>query len=83
MILTFVFSIFYYFLNFILSLLPTVAPLPTDFIDFFSTVIGYLYNFDSLLPVATILQVLTLAVFFHGGILLWRFINYIIHLVRG
>lgn len=47
----------YYVLSFILSIFPTGPGLPTEFTDAITTIGGYLYILDPLVPLATLATV--------------------------
>jgi len=64
-------------------ILPTSQGLPDGAFDAIQSVIGFLYAWDFILPVDTILTIFGLAVAFEVGVFLWRFIKWITHLVAG
>jgi len=78
MITGFFITILAKFLELFLSVLP-VQPFPTQIHDAILSAWGFVNAFSYIFPVATLLQVLAIAMVYHGAILLWR----LSHLVGG
>jgi len=64
-------------------ILPTSAGLPVGAENALSTVLGYLYQWDFIIPVDTILTILSLTISFELGVFLWRFFKWVTHLISG
>jgi len=82
MITGFLLQLFYVFIVFLVSALPSVA-LPTAFSAAFVLVWGYLSSFSFLFPMPTLVSVLLLAISFHIALLIFDFSLWLIHLIRG
>lgn len=82
MITGFFLQIFYILVAFFVNLLPTTA-FPSGITNAITTVWYYVNSMSFLLPVSTLLQVLVLAMIFHGAILLWRLAHLVGGYIRG
>lgn len=69
-------------IRFIISLLPAY-PLPTAVATAVTTAWTYINAVSWLLPVDTLLTVLTLAMVFHVAILVWRLLHLVGSYLRG
>jgi len=83
MILSIILTIFKGFLDLVIGVLPAGTALPTAFATGFQWLFGFLYNFDFLLSVETVVTLLGLAFFFEAAILLFHLGAYVLALVRG
>lgn len=68
---------------FLVGLLPESSGLPIGIENAISDAVGMAYAFDFIVPIDTVLTLLGLVTAFEIGILTYRFIMWIIHLVRG
>jgi len=68
--------------SFFVSVLP-VYDMPTQWFDAVNLIWGYVNALNFLLPISTLLQVLVIAMLFHGTIFLWHFSLKIYHMIRG
>jgi len=66
----------------IIVFLPT-GSLPTEIITSFENIFGYLYMFDAIIPINTILQIISLFVTFELVIYSWKALNWISRLLKG
>jgi len=82
MIISFFLEAIYVFITFFFGLMPALA-IPDQFLSAVVQMIGYVNALNFLFPVSTLLQVLAIALTFHIGIMLWHFVLWIIHLIRG
>lgn len=82
MIIGFFIAIITTVVNFFVGLLP-VYDLPTQWIDAVNNIWGYVNALNFLLPISTLLQVLTIAMLFHVTVFLWHFSLKIYHMIRG
>lgn len=82
MITGFFLSIFYVLLSFIVSLLPVIN-IPADLLTAFTFSWSFVTALSWLLPVNTLLTVLSLAIFFHISVLVWHFSHVILRYLRG
>jgi len=78
MIFTIFLTFFYLIFNGLIALLPASAGLPSGFSTAFSWIFGFLWNFDYLVPVSTILTLLGLAFTFEAAVLVWKIIHWLI-----
>jgi len=83
MITTFFLLLGYQFLNFLVGLLPVSAGVPTEWVEGVNTVWGYINSFSFIVPVSTLLSVLTLALIFHGSIFAYHALMWIIRKIPG
>jgi len=65
------------------NLLPTGSFLPTNFSSLISDFIALAYSWNWLLPIGTVLTIITTAMGFLGALLIWRSGKYLIALFRG
>lgn len=82
MIIGFLISLLTAVVSFFLNLLP-VYPMPTEWLSAINLIWGYINALSFLLPVATLLTVLGIALFFHATIFLWNFGLKVYHMIRG
>jgi len=82
MIVGFLISIAYSFLSFLLGFLPSYS-LPAGWVSGVFTLWSDVNAFSFVVPVATLLLCLTIAIFFHVTILAWRFIGWVIRKIPG
>jgi len=82
MISTFFLSIFYSFVNFLVSFLPS-GSLPSGVSTAVTYFWGVVNTFSYLLPLDTLLQALLVVFAFEFAIMLWAFLNWIIRKIPG
>jgi len=82
MIIGFLLQIFFAVLAFFVGLLPVVA-MPSGWTSSLALIWYYVNSFSFLFPVTTLLTVLVFALSFHVIVLFFRFVLWIIHLIRG
>jgi len=70
-------------LNFVASLLPNSDGFSDPIESSFTTVFAYINDFDFIIPVGTIINVLQAIVTFELLMLGWNLTRYILNLVRG
>jgi len=63
--------------------LPTGNFLPANFADLLSDIIGYAYSWDWLIPVTTMIEILSATIIFYVAELAWKGGKYMLHLLRG
>jgi len=78
MIFTWLFSIPAYLIQAVIDFLPVGGSLPTEWINGVYTVWGDINAFSFIVPVSTLLRVLTLALAFHVSILGFKLFHWII-----
>jgi len=65
-------------------LLPASTGLPADAYTALQTALGYLYQWDFIIPVTTLLTILKLTIYFEIGVwLIWRPTKWILHLISS
>jgi len=67
-----------FFLNLILGLIPTSDGLPSGVSDAISTAMAYAKGVSFFFPIETLMQIVLLIFTVEAGILLWKFVNWII-----
>lgn len=82
MIIGFLLQAFTVFLSWIALILPTSA-LPTQISDGVTLIVGLMNAWSFIFPVATLFEVLGVAMLFHGALLLWRLAHMVASYVRG
>jgi len=82
MIIGFFLQIFYMFLAFVINLLPVYA-IPTGITQAIATIWGDINAWSFIFPVATLAQVLVVAMIFHGAIFAWHYFHLIFRKIRG
>lgn len=82
MITGFFLKIFYTLILFFVDLLPVIA-FPSQISSAFTTITGYVNSMSFLLPIGTLITVLSYALVFHVSILLWRLANLVASYIRG
>jgi len=82
MIIGFFLSIGFVVLSFFVGLLP-VASFPVAITGAIQTCIAYLNAWSFIFPVATFLQVLTVAFVFHFSIMGWHYGHLVLRYLRG
>jgi hypothetical protein len=64
-------------------LLPSSEGLPTEAVSAVETAFGYLYAWDYIFPVQTLLTILKLSIAFQLMVFGWRFFKWITHLISA
>lgn len=82
MIITFLLTIFYSFILFLIGLLP-VGVLPVGISTALIYIIGVVNSFNWFFPITDLFAVLFIALIFEAAVLLWHFINWVYRLIRG
>jgi len=82
MITGFFLSIFTAIISFFVGLLPTV-PIPAGALNAFTSVWTFINAYSFLLPVSTMLEVLSIVMTYYVAILVFDIALWIIHLLRG
>jgi len=72
-----------FFLNLILALIPTSDGLPTPVSDAITTAMTYAKGVSFFFPIETLMQIVLLIFSIEAGLLLWKFINWIIKKIPG
>lgn len=78
MIFTIPITIVYLFLMGLIGILPSTSGLPSAISTSFQYVFGFLYAFDFILPVQTILTILGLSLSFELAIQIWHGIHWLL-----
>lgn len=82
MITGFFLQIFYAFVSFFVSILPTVA-FPSALGSAITSIWGYMNALSFLFPIQTLLAVLGMAFTFHAALLTWRLFHLVAGYLRG
>jgi len=82
MITTFLLTLLYNFVGLLLSILPVYA-LPTSISSSLSSMVGYIQAFSFVLPVDTMVSVVSSATVFFIGVLVFKIFHWIIGKLRG
>jgi len=82
MITSFFLQVAFAFVSWVVGLLPVVA-VPSDVLDSFNAVWGYVNEFSFLFPVSSLVAVLGIVMVYYIAILAWDIGLWIIHLFRG
>lgn len=83
MIPGFFLNLLYYFLSFMISILPVGGTLPQSWVSSLLLMWGYAQSFSYVIPISTLLTVLSLAMTFHISIFAFRLVKWLVHLIRG
>jgi len=81
MIIGFFLTILVAVLTFFLSILP-VIPIPQGWLDAVTLIWGYINSMSFLLPIATLLQILSMVIVIEVAVFLWHMSLKIYHLIR-
>jgi len=82
MIIAFFIKLITAIVTFFISLLPTIA-MPADWTNAITLIWGYVNAMSFLLPVSTLLTILTLVMTIEIVVFIWHFGLKIYHMVRG
>jgi len=82
MITGFLISTFAGFVGFLIGLLPTIA-FPTQIATSIALIMGYVNAMNWLFPVSTLITCLGIVITFEIGVFSFKFIRWLIHLIRG
>lgn len=83
MITEIIFNLILLPLEFLIGLIPDSSGFPVAVSSNIETAWGYLWAFDYIVPVATLLLLMGLVFAFEAGILVWKFINWVIRKIPG
>lgn len=83
MIVTGLISIIAWIVGGIAFLLPTGSLLPTNFAELIGDLFDYVYGWDWLFPVSTLLLVFRSIILFEISILAWRSGVFLLRIIRG
>jgi len=72
-----------FFLNLMLGLIPDSSGLPSGVSSAITTAIGYIKGVSFIFPIETLFQIILLIFSIEAGLLLWKFINWIIKKIPG
>lgn len=78
-----VLNIFLWFVTALLALLPDSSGLPESITDAVNRSVALLYNFDFIVPVSLLLELVVSALYFQLAIQAFRFTMWIINYFRG
>lgn len=70
-------------IHLVISLLPAPTSLPSGLENIFTTITSYLEKINGFFPVDVLLQALGFLFAFEGGILLFKFFNFVLKKLRG
>jgi len=82
MIVTFILTILYSFINLLLGILPT-GHIPAGFTNAFAYFMGLVNAYSYVVPIGTLLAAAAVVLVFDGALMLWYFINWIIRKIPG
>jgi hypothetical protein len=84
MITATIINLFYSAFHYLIGLLPSSGlwAVPSGFSTAVHSLFGYIYTFNFILPIPTILTLLSLTLAFEGLLLTYKIIMWIIHLFR-
>lgn len=83
MILSAIITAVYYIIFGLISLLPTGAPIPVDWINGLNNIFNTVSLFSLITPLATIIQILTFALYWHLFVWIWNTIHWVYGVIRG
>lgn len=83
MVIDALFNFIYFILNGFISILPSGGALPTDFVNGVSFFIIHVEAWDKIVPLTTMLTLISLVLGIEVSILIWRFSQWIIRTIRG
>jgi len=83
MITGFLLTIIFYFVSFLLGLLPVGGSFPTSWTTGIYTIWANINAFSFIVPVNVFVTALSIAISFHLFIFAWKITHWIIGLVRG
>jgi len=83
MITTFFIQIAYSFLSFLVGLLPVGGSIPTSWVSAVQTLWYGINAFSFIVPVATLVSCLAIAMAFHLFVFAWKFLHWLWALIRG
>jgi len=83
MITGFILTIIYYFIAFLVGLLPLGSDFPASWVVAVNQIWGYINAFSFIVPVSTLVYVLGIAISFHLFIFAWKVIHWVLSLIRG
>lgn len=72
-----------FFIELVLNLIPTSDGLPAGIASAISTAVSYAKGVSFLFPIETLFQVLLIVFSIEAGLLLWKFINWLIKKIPG
>jgi len=80
-------ALFATFFNFVLGLIANILPnsngLPTGISNAITTFAGYLNSWGGMFPVNTLFTVITTVILFEVGVIMFKFVKFILNLFRG
>jgi len=82
MISTFFLTIFYNFFNLLIGFLP-VGFIPSDIASSLTYIVGIMNTFNFFFPIGALFLALGISLGFETAVLLFRFVNWIYHKIRG
>jgi len=83
MLFTPIVLIFELFLKGLVAVLPTSTGFTSNFTDALTTFFGYAYSFNDIFPIDTLLTVMVALVAFEAAVLGYKFVRWILSIVRG
>jgi len=83
MIIDVILQIPLFFLKMVLALIPSSGGLPAGVGSAISTAVGYIRGVSFIFPIETLFTILLLILGIEAGLLVWKFINWLIKKVPG
>ena len=83
MIIAFFLNLIFWFISFLLQLLPAGGVIPVDWTNGVYTIWNDIQVFSFIVPVNVLLTCLGLAMLFHLFVFAWNVIHWILSIVRG
>ena len=83
MIATAILTVFYTFIIFLVGILPSSAGLSTDVTNAISNAFDIAYDFDFIIPMGVVVDVILIALLFHVGILSFKAIVWLMRKIPG
>lgn len=83
MIIGFFLNIAYGFVSFLIGLLPSGAPFPSDWVSGVYAIWGYVNAFSFIVPVGMLLFCLGIAMGFHLFVFAWKGLHWLWSIIRG
>jgi len=78
MITEFILTIPYYILNALISIIPTGAGIPSEFVSAVHSIWGYMESFAFIVPISTLLWCLTITLTFEAGVFVFQAFNWLL-----